>query len=80
MDRHRIAVVVEDDNLKQPPVRSAPMYRSRFALAGHPDGVVDCVLDVLVGNAVLTGVVHDLDLCRLPCIFCFAQVTLPRPL
>jgi hypothetical protein len=35
------------------------------------------VLDVLVGNTVLTGVVRDLQLCRLPCPSIGAQVTLP---
>jgi len=30
------------------------------ALAHYADGVADCVLDVLVGNTVLTGVVRDL--------------------
>ncbi len=37
------------------------------ALAHYADGVADCVLDVLVGNTVLTGIVRDFDLCRLPC-------------
>jgi uncharacterized protein len=68
VDRHRLAVVVENDNLEEPAGPVGTDVEVTVALAHHAEGVADCVLDVLVGNTVLTGVVRDLHPCRLPCV------------
>ena len=80
MDRHRLAVVVENDDLEEPAGPVGTDVEVTVALAHYADGVADCVLDVLVGNTVLTSVVRDLPLCRLPCPPVAAQVTLQLPL
>ena len=73
MDRHRLAVIVENDDLKEPAGPVGTDVEVTVALAHYADGVADCVLDVVVGNAVLTGVVRDLlstDLIiRVQCLF-----------
>jgi hypothetical protein len=60
-----VAVVVENDDLKAPAGPVGSDVEVTVALAHYADGVADCVLDVLVGNTVLTGVIRDLHLCRL---------------
>ena len=60
MDRHRLAVVVENDDLEEPAGPVGTDVEVTVALAHYADGVADCVLDVLVGNTVLTSVVRDL--------------------
>ena len=79
MDRHRLAVVVENDDLKEPAGPVGTDVEITVALAHYADGVADCVFDVLVGNTVLTGVVRDLALCRLSCPPVVVQVTLHLP-
>jgi hypothetical protein len=79
VDRHRLAVVVENDDLKEPAGPVGTDVEVTVALAHYADGVADCVLNILVGNTVLTGVVRDLLLCRLPCPPAAAQVTLRTP-
>ena len=63
-----MAVVVEDDHLKEPASAVGTDVEVTIALPHYADGVADCVLDVVVGNTVLAGVVRDLRLCRLPCL------------
>ncbi len=68
MDRHGLAVVVENDDLKEPASAVGTDVEVTVGPADYADGIVDCVLDVLVGNTVLTGVVRDLHLRKLPCL------------
>ncbi len=67
MDRYRLAVVVEDDDFEESPCPVGSDVEIAVALTEHADGVPDCVLDVLVGNTMLAGVVRDLHLRRLSC-------------
>ncbi len=78
MDRHRLAVVVERDDFQEPTGSVGTDVEITVTLAHYADGVSDCVLDVFVGNTVLTRVVRDLHLCRLPCPAHVVQVTLTR--
>ena len=55
MDRHRLAVVVENDDLKEPTGPVGTDVEVTVALAHYADGVADCVLDVLVGNTRAYG-------------------------
>jgi hypothetical protein len=55
VDRHRLAVVVENDDLKEPAGPVGADVEVTVALAHYADGVADCVLDALVGNTVLTA-------------------------
>lgn len=70
MDRHWLAVVVEDDDLKESTATVGTDVKVTGTLAHYADGVADCVHDVLIGNAVPTSVVRDLHV---------VQVTLPVP-
>ncbi|MGH3556780.1 MAG: hypothetical protein ACRDTK_04675 [Mycobacterium sp.] len=79
MNRHRLAVVVENDDLEEPAGPVGTDVEIKVALAYYAEGVAHCVLDVLVGNTMLTGGVRDLDLRRLPCPTLIAQVTLQFP-
>ncbi len=76
MDRHRLAVVVENDDLKEPASPVGTDVEVTVASAHYADGIADCVLDVLVGNTMLAGVVRDLNLRKLPCLAAVPQVTL----
>ncbi len=68
MDRHWLAVVVENDDLKELAGSVSTDVEVTVALADYVDGVADRVLDVLVGNTVFSGAVGNLHLCRLPCL------------
>ncbi len=68
MDRNELSVVIENDDLKEPAGSVGTDVEIAIALAHNADGVADCVLDVLVVNTVLAGVVGDLHLCRLSCL------------
>ena len=59
MDRHRLAVIVEDDDLKKPAGSVCSDVEVTIALAHDTDSVANCVLNILVGNTVLAGVVRD---------------------
>ena len=60
MDRHRLAVIVEDDDLKEPADSVCSDVEVTIVLAHDTDSVANCVLNILVGNTVLAGVVRDL--------------------
>ncbi len=68
MNRHRLVIVVENDDLKEPAASVGTDVEITVALAHDADSVADRVLDVLVDNTVLAGVVRNLHL---------KQVTLP---
>lgn len=60
MDRDRLAVIVENNDLKKPtgPVRAD--VEVALALTHNADSVANCVLDVLVRNPVFAGVIRNL--------------------
>ena len=60
MDRHRLAVIVEDDDLQEPAGSVCSDVEVTVALAHDTDSVANCVLNILVGNTVLAGIVRDL--------------------
>lgn len=62
MDRHQLAVVVQNDDLKEPAGPISADVELAVTLVHHADSVADCVLDVLVDNAVLVGIGRDLRL------------------
>lgn len=76
MDRHRLAVVIENNDLKESAGSVGTDVEVTVALAHDADSVADCVLDVFVSNVVFTGVVRDLHMRRLPCPPSHVQVTL----
>lgn len=68
MDSHRLSVVVENDDFKEPTGPVSTDIEVTVTLSHHADGIVHRVLDVVVSNTVLTRAVRDLHLCRLPCL------------
>ena len=78
MYRYQLAVVIENDDLKEPAGPVGTDVETAVALTHYTNGVADRMLDVLVGNAMLTRVVRDLHQCKVPCLSVTAQVTLPR--
>ncbi len=78
MDRHEVAVVIEDHDLQEPAGSVGSDVEITVALVEYADGVADRVLDVEIIDSVLAGVVSDLHVRRLPCLRRIAQVTLRR--
>jgi len=76
VDRHRLAVAVENDNLKESAGPVGTDVEVTVALAHHPDGVADCVLDVLVGNPCLRALSAISTYAGYLCPSIGAQVTL----
>jgi hypothetical protein len=60
VDGHRLAVVIEDDDLEQPARVISTDVEIAASLVDHADGVANGVLDVGVFDAVLAGGVRDL--------------------
>jgi hypothetical protein len=65
--RHRLAVVVEKDDLEEPARSVGVDVEVAVALVQDACGVADRMLDVFVGDTVLAGVVRDLHHRRLTC-------------
>lgn len=78
VDRHEVAVVIEDHDLQEPAGSVGSDVEITVALVEYADGVADRVLDVEIIDAVLAGVVSDLRESRLSCLRRIAQVTLRR--
>lgn len=78
MDRHEVAVVIEDYDLQEPAGSVGSDGEITVALVEHADDVADRVLNVEIIDAVLAGVVSDLHERRLACLRCITQVTLRR--
>lgn len=53
MDRHGVAVVIENDDLEEPARPVGTDVEVTVALAQYAHGIADCMLDVLVGNPFL---------------------------
>lgn len=68
VDRHWLAVVVEDNDLKEPARAVGADVEITVALIKHADSVVHRVFYVGIFDAVLAGSVRNLHLCRLPCL------------
>jgi len=73
-----LAIVVDDDDFKEPAGSVGADVEVAVALVEHTDGVAHRVLNVQVTDAVFPGGVRDLHECRLPCPNESWQVTLLR--
>lgn len=78
VNRHRQAIVIEDDDLQQAAGPVGTDVEVTATLTHYADGVADRMLDVLVGNTVLAGVVRDLRERRVTCL-CFSCKLPSRP-
>lgn len=67
MDRHELAVIIEDHDLEEPAGPIGADVEVTVALVEHADSVTDGVFDVQIVDAVLAGVISDLRQRRLPC-------------
>lgn len=76
VDRYRLTVIVENDDLKQATGSVCADVEVAVALPNHTDGVADCVVDVLICDTVPAGIVRDLHISKLPCLADGMQVTL----
>ncbi|MGH3543193.1 MAG: hypothetical protein ACRDTO_12625, partial [Mycobacterium sp.] len=79
MNRHRLAVVVENDDLEEPAGPVGTDVEITVALAYYAEGVAHCVLDVLVGNTMLTGRCPRSPPMQVTLPTLIAQVTLQFP-
>ncbi len=77
MDGYGLAVIIEDDDFKEPTGSIGTDVEVSVALVEYADSVAYRVLDVQISGAVLTGVVRDLHGRRLPCLVESWQVNLP---
>ncbi len=60
VNRHRLAIVIENNDLKEPAGPVGTNVEVTVTLIHDANGVADRVLDVVVRDTVLAGVVRDL--------------------